>query len=116
MKQVTRYDTISFSRYDFEGTIEQVKDRLDEVVTQAKAAGMVGEGRFDIDMYEGYCGGYEVSIVYNFQRAETNAERTAREKNEAAAKAKKDAAARKKKDAEYAQYLRLKKKFGDIEE
>lgn len=115
MKQVNRYDTISIGPEDFEGTIDQVKDVLDEVVVRAKDAGMVCEGRFEIRVSEerDYFG---VDIIYSFERTETNAERAAREMIEA--KAKKDAAARKKKkkDAEYAQYLRLKKKFGDIEE
>lgn len=116
MKQVNRFDAISIGPEDFEGTIDQVKDVLEEVVVRAKDAGMVGEGRFEIRVSEEHWDYFGVDIIYSFERTETNAERAAREMIEA--KAKKDAAARKKKkkDAEYAQYLRLKKKFGDVEE
>lgn len=115
------WDSLDVNRYDFEGTADQVKANIDLIVEQARAKGMVGEGRFDLSVTAGYYDTYDLEVTYCFDRAETDKERAARElaaakaKEEAAAKRKKAAAARKlKKDAEYAEFLRLKEKFGDV--
>jgi hypothetical protein len=117
------YDKISCDRYSFEGTAEWVKTYIDSVVYEARAKGMVGEGNFDFCVIRGYYGDdYELNITYNFERVETDKERSARLAAEATAKvaaaAKRKAAAEKKKlknDAEYAEFLRLKEKFGVME-
>ena len=109
------------SRYDLEGTIDSIKASLDLVREQAVAMGMIGEGSVDISTERGYYSDdYEVVIRYYFERAETDAERVKREKLEADEKARRakdrKAAAEKRKmkaDVEYAEYERLKAKFGD---
>jgi hypothetical protein len=117
------YDKITCDRYSFEGTAESVKAFIDEVVKAAEAKGMVGEGRFDISTTLGYYDDdWETNITYEFERVETEKEKTVREKAEAERKvdaaAKRKAKAEMKKlkvDAEYAEFLRLKEKFGAIE-
>ena len=117
------YACITCDRYSFEGTAESVKDYIDTVVEKAKEKGMVGEGRFDFTAVRGYYGDdYELDIKYEFERVETEKEKVTREKAEEKAKAEKSAkrktAAEKKKlkaDAEYAEFLRLKEKFGVLE-
>jgi hypothetical protein len=113
-------ETMEVNRYDFDGTADALMDTIDLVVEKARAKGMVGDGYFDFDVERDYdyC---VLNITYNFDRTETDRERTAREraeaklKEDAANKRKKAAEARKlKKDAEYAEFLRLKEKFGDI--
>jgi hypothetical protein len=114
------HDKISCDRYSFEGSAGWVKTYIDSVVDDARAKGMVGEGNFDFSVSRGYYGDdYELNITYNFERVETDKERFAREAAEAKLKAdaaaKRKAAAEKKKltkDAEYAEFLRLKEKFG----
>lgn len=115
-------ESIDVSRYDFEGTAAEVKANIDLIVEKARAKGMVGEGRFDITTTRCYYeGDYEVEVKYDFDRTENDKERAAREKTEAklkeeaAKKRKKATEARKlKKDAEYAEFLRLKEKFGNL--
>jgi hypothetical protein len=115
-------DGLDVNRYDFDGTAEDLKRNIDLIVDKARAKGMVGEGRFDFDLVLGqYCDNYELEVTYCFDRTENDKERAvrekieARDKEEAAIKRKKAAEARKlKKDAEYAEFLRLKEKFGSI--
>ena len=114
-------DEFEVSRYDFEGTADEVKACIDLVVEKARAKGMVGEGRFDMTTVREYYDDYDIKLTYYFDRMETEKEKASREKAEAkrkadaAAKRKADAEKRKlKKDAEYAEYERLKAKFGDI--
>lgn len=115
------YDIIHCDRWSFEGTAESVKAYIDSIVEKAKEKGMVGEGRFDFSVNE-YYDEYELNVKYEFDRVETEKEKEKREKAEAklkeAAAAKRKAAAEKRKlknDAEYAEFLRLKEKFGAIE-
>lgn len=115
-------ETMEVNRYSFDGTADEVKAYVDEVVEKARAKGMVGEGRFDFDLERGYYDDdWEMKVTYDFDRTENDKERATREKAEAIAKEvaaekrKKAAEARKlKKDAEYAEFLRLKEKFGDV--
>ena len=117
------YDKISCDRYNFEGTAESVKVYIDEIVDKAKEKGMVGDGRFDFSISRGFYGDdYDLNVVYEFDRVETDKEKAAREKAEARLKEdaakKRKANAEKKKlkaDADYAVFLRLKEKFKDIE-
>ena len=117
------YDKLTCDRYMFEGTADSVKAYIDQVVVTALAKGMVGEGRFDFSIGRGYYGDdYELDITYEFDRVETEKEKVAREKAEAkrkeAAAEKRKATAEAKKlkaDAEYAEFLRLKEKFGVLE-
>jgi hypothetical protein len=108
------------NRYDFEGTIEQIKAKLDRVREEAVALGMTGEGYVDMLVNREYYGDdYNLEIVYRFNRTETEEERARREdlerRDREAAKAKRKAAAEKKRlkdDPEYAEFERLKAKFG----
>jgi hypothetical protein len=117
------YDKISCDRYSFEGTAEDVKYYIDTIVKKAEEKGMIGEGRFDLSIRSGYYDdGYELDITYEFDRVETEKEKATREKAEAklkeeAAKKRKETAEKKKlkADAEYAEFLRLKEKFGVLE-
>lgn len=115
------YDNIDCDRYSFEGSAESIKSYIDSVVADAKAKGMVGEGTFDLSIEESY---YDtrVEVKYYFNRTENEDERSTRLADEARvradAAAKRKAAAEKKKlkdDAEYAEFLRLKEKFGVLE-
>jgi hypothetical protein len=114
-------EVMEVNRYDFDGTAEEVKANVDFIVEKARAKGMISEGRFDFDLRREYYDGCVLEVTYDFDRTETDKERAAREKaaakakEVAAAKRKKAAEARKlKKDAEYAEFLRLKEKFGDV--
>jgi hypothetical protein len=109
------------NRYDFDGTADQLKSNIDLVVEKARAMGMVGEGSFDMEVCR-YYDSYELVVKYYFTRVENDNERGDREAAEArvkaAASAKRKAAAEKKKlkaDAEYAEYERLKAKFGVLD-
>jgi hypothetical protein len=111
-------DSISCSRYSFEGTAESLKSYIDSIVEEANSKGMVGEGSFDIMMNRGYYDDYELNIAYEFYRVENDKERAIRENAEAAektrkAKDRKKAAEKRmlKAEAEYAEYERLKAKF-----
>lgn len=116
------WDKITCNRYSFEGTAEDVKAYIDEVVKAAEAKGMVSEGRFDISTTRGYYDDdWETNIVYEFEREETEKEKATREKAEAKRKA--DATAKRranaemkklKADGEYAEYMRLKEKFKEL--
>lgn len=114
-----KYDTVKCDRYSFEGTAEEVKVYIDSVVEFAKNKGMIGEGRFDLSVRNGYYDDdYELVIEYDFTRSETAEEKAAREKEDADRKAdadaKRKAAAEKKKmekDPEYEEFVRLSKKF-----
>jgi hypothetical protein len=115
----TVYTELTVDRYDLEGEINTVKAWLDQVRDQAVAMGMKGEGSLDIRTTEGYYGSTEVEVVYFFNRLETDSEKAKREaqeaKRKAEAKAKRKAAAEKRKqmsDPEFAEYERLKSKFG----
>lgn len=111
---------IGVSRYDLEGTVDEIKAALDVMRNSAVAMGMVGEGRVDISTERGYYSDdYEVKVTYYFDRYEYPAEKEKREAMEAKlkadAKAKRKATAEKKKlmaDPEYAEFERLKAKFG----
>jgi hypothetical protein len=115
-------DRVNCDRWSFEGTAESVKAYIDSIVEKAKEKGMVGDGRFDICVSRGYYDDYEIDVYYDFDRVETEKEKASREKAEAkrkeAAAKKRKADAEKKKlkaDAEYAEFLRLKEKFKEIE-
>ena len=115
------YDSISCDQYSFEGTAESVKAYIDSVVETAKTKGMVGEGRFDFGVTRAYYDDYVLCVSYEFDRVETEKEKATREKAEAKRKedatTKRKAAAEAKKlkaDVEYAEFLRLKEKFGAI--
>lgn len=114
-------DTIEINRYDFEGSPSSVKEHIDEVVTKATNMGMIGEGSIDITVSNGFYDSYELNIRFYFTRVENDKERKEREDREAkdknAASEKRKAAAERrklKKDAEFAEYERLKAKFGGI--
>lgn len=117
------YDKIICDRYSFEGTAENVKAYIDNIVEAAKTHGMVGEGTFDFSVCRGYYDDdYELNVTYEFERVETEKEKATREKAEAKLKEeaakKRKATAEKKKlkaDAEYAEFLRLKEKFSVLE-
>jgi hypothetical protein len=115
-------DSVAVNRYDFDGTADQLKANIDLVVEKARAMGMVGQGTFDMEVGSDYYDSYELRIKYYFTRAENDRERATRESAEAKVKAEKSAkrkaAAEKKRlkaDSEYAEFLRLKEKFGDLE-
>ena len=115
-------DSFEVNRYDFDGTADQLKANIDLVVEKARDMGMVGQGTFDMEVGSDYYDGYELRIKYYFTRVENDKERAMREDVEAKVKAEKSAkrkaAAEKKKlkaDAEYAEFLRLKEKFGVLE-
>lgn len=114
-------ETMEVNRYHFEGTADTLKANVDLVVEKARAKGMVGDGYFDFELECGYYNDYDIKVTYDFDRVENDKEKAVREQMEAIAK-KKAAEARKKaaearklkKDGEYAEFLRLKEKFGDI--
>jgi len=115
-------EEMEVSRYEFDGTAEDLKRNIDLIVEKARAKGMTGEGRFYFDLEREYYDDYDIKVTYNFDRVENDKEKAAREKAEAKAKEeaaeKRKATAEKKKlkaDAEYAEFLRLKEKFKDIE-
>lgn len=110
---------LTIDRYDLEGSIDSIKTALDTVRGQAVAMGMKGEGSVDISVTNGFYDSYELEIRYYFSRYETDAERAKREAAEAIlkdeAKAKRRAAAQLRKmknDPEFAEFERLKAKFG----
>jgi hypothetical protein len=115
-------DSITVDRYDLEGSIPDVIGRLELLKSEAESKGMVDdEGYIDICLQDTYYDDKELEIKYYFDRVETDKEKDAREKVEAKVKA--DAAADRKKkaeqkklkaDAEFAEYERLKAKFGDL--
>ncbi len=112
-------ETITMDRYDLEGSIDSIKASLDEVHRRATAMGMVGEGTVDISVTNSYYDSYDVNVYFYFTRYEYPAEQERRLANEAKlkdeAKAKRQEAARKRKmknDPEYAEFERLKAKFG----
>lgn len=109
------YDSLKIDRYDLEGSISSIKDYLDGVRERALGMGMKGEGSLDLMITDGYV----LEVVYYFYRFENKKERESREAAEAKikadARAKRKAAAERKKlktDPEYAEYERLKAKFG----
>jgi hypothetical protein len=116
-------DRIMCDRWSFEGSAESVKAYIDSIVEKAKEKCMIGNGRFDFSPVRGYYDGEcELDVYYAFDRAETEKEKEKREKAEAKRKetaaAKRKATAEKKKlkaDAEYAEFLRLKEKFKELE-
>lgn len=115
------YDNIDCDRYSFETTAEGIKSYVEQIVAEAKEKGMVGEGSFDFFIADTYYDGHELRVKYYFDRVENEKERKAREDKELkikeAASAKRKAAAQKRKlkdDAEYAEFLRLKEKFGSL--
>ena len=110
---------LTIDRYDLEGSIDSIKTALDGVRAQAVAMGMKGEGSVDLSVFESRYDGYELEVRYYFSRYETDAERAKREaaeaklKDEAREKRKAAAQLRKmKNDPEYAEFERLKAKFG----
>jgi hypothetical protein len=115
-------ETMEVSRYEFDGTADDLKRNIDLIVEKARAKGMVGEGRFDLDLERGYYSDdYEIKVTYDFDRVENEKEKAKREaadvkrKEEATAKRKAAAEVRKlKKDVEYAEFLRLKEKFKEV--
>jgi len=114
-------DSINVNRFDLEGSITNVIKVLEFLKSEAESKGMVGEGYLDMCIEDTYYNGKELVIKYYFDRVETDKEKDIREKVEAKVKAD-AAAARKKKaeqkklkaDAEFAEYERLKAKFGDM--
>jgi len=112
-------ESMEVSRYEFDGTAEDLKRNIDLIVERAKTKGMINEGRFDFDLERGYYSDdYDIKVTYDFDREENGKEKASREKIEAkmkedaSKKRKKAAEARKlKKDAEYVEFLRLKEKF-----
>ena len=121
-------DKFTVNRYSLEGTLDNVIKELESVRRMAVDMGMVGEGSLDISTEGGggyggyYDNDYETVITYYFDRVENDKEKLIREETEAklkneAAKKRKVAAEKKKlkDDAEYAEFLRLKEKFGAIE-
>ena len=116
------YDSISCSRYSFEGTAESLKAYIDSVVEEATSKGMIGDGIFDISTNRSFYDDCDLNIKYEFNRVENDKERATREKAEAVekdrkAKDRKKAAEKRKlkADAEYAEYERMKAKF-EVEE
>lgn len=109
-------EEITIDRYDLEGTIDSVYAALNLVRDRARAMGMKGEGTVDLSVrYDGY----ELEVRYYFDRYEYPAETERREaaaaKAKEEAKAKRKAAVEKRKlknDPEYAEFERLKAKFG----
>lgn len=116
-------DKFTVNRYSLEGTLDNVIKELESVRRMAVDMGMVGEGSLDISTESVYYSSdYETVITYYFTRTENDKEKLIREETEAklkneAAKKRKVAAEKKKlkDDAEYAEFLRLKEKFGAIE-
>lgn len=115
-------ESFEVSRYDFEGTADEIKTNIDLVVEKARVNGMVGDGRFDMSTVREYYDDYCIEITYEYDRSENDNERAKREAEQekekaAAAKKRKAAAARRKlkTDAEYAEFIRLKEKFGDLQ-
>ena len=111
-------DSINMDRYSMEGSVESMIEYLNNIRQQAVDRGMVGEGSVDFSTSRGYYDSVELEVTFDFDRTETEKERIKREQAEAkAAEDKKAEAARKrqlKKDAEYLEFQRLKKKFGDV--
>jgi len=115
-------DKFIVNRYSLEGTIDNVIKELESVRRMAVDMGMVGEGSLDIyteSVY--YSSDYDTVITYHFDRVENDKEKLIREETEAkvkneAAKKRKVAVEKKKlkDDAEYAEFLRLKEKFGAL--
>ena len=118
------YDKITCDRNVFDSTADGVKEYIDSVIEKATENGMIGEGLFDFSVERGYSYSehdYELVITYEFERVETEKEKATRESAEAKLKAdatkKRKANAEKKKlkaDAEYAEFMRLKEKFGAL--
>jgi len=111
-------ENFEVNRYDFDGTAEQLKTNIDLIVERAMSKGMIGDGYFDFDLERGYGSGYEIQVLYYYDRLENDKEKAKREAEDAKLKAeadnkrKKAAEIRKlKKDTEYAEFLRLKAKF-----
>ncbi len=112
-------EKIEVNRYDLEGSIDTIKTALDLVRERATAMGMVGEGTVDISVTNDFYDGYNLDVEYYFVRYENDKERERRLANEATMKAtaaaKRKEAAQKRKmknDPEYAEFERLKAKFG----
>lgn len=110
-------DSFEVSCCDFDGTSTEVKSNIDLVVEKALGMGIVGEGRFDVDLEYSW-NEPKIVVSYNFTRTEKEKERTLREKIEAKLReekstARKVAAAKRKlkSDADYNEFLRLKEKF-----
>ena len=113
---------LTVDRYSLEGNLDYVIKELESVRKQATDMGMVGEGSLDISTDSGYYNDTNIMITYYFDRAEDEKEKAAREaaevkaKDDAAKKRKATVEAKKlKTDAEYAEFLRLKEKFGVLE-
>ena len=113
---------LTVDRYSLEGNLDYVIKELESVRKQATDMGMVGEGSLDISTDSGYYNDTNIVITFYFDRAENEKEKAAREaaevkaKDDAAKKRKATAEAKKlKTDAEYAEFLRLKEKFGVLE-
>ena len=113
-------EKLELSRYALEGSVDSIKAALDEVRNRATAMGMVGEGTVDISVTNGfYDNDYNLEVEYYFTRYEYPAEMEKRLEREAAdkalAKAKRKEVALQRKmknDPEYAEFERLKAKFG----
>jgi len=115
-------DKLAVERYNIEGNIYSIIEELQNIRDKAVDMGMVNEGSLDITTERGYYSDdYEIVITYYFDRVETEKEKATREKaeakrkEEATKKRKATAEAKKlKADAEYAEFLRLKEKFGAL--
>jgi hypothetical protein len=115
------HESFEVSRYDFEGTADEIKANIDLVVEKARVNGMVGDGRVEMSTVREYYDDYCINISYEYDRSENDKERAKREaeqekEKEAAAKKRKAAAEKKKlkADSEYNEFLRLKEKFGEL--
>lgn len=114
-------DSINVDRYDLQGSITDIVARLELLKSEAETKGMFEEGHIDMYLTDTYYDSKELIINYYFGRVETDKEKTSREqvesklKAEAAAIRKKKAEKKKlKSDTEFAEYERLKAKFGDL--
>jgi hypothetical protein len=117
-----KYDNFELSIDNFDGTADVLKAAIDSAVEKAKKMGMVKEGTFSFEARNSYYDGLEVVVYYSFWRTENEKERAIREaaelkEKERKAKRRKIAAEKKKlkDDAEYAEFLRLKEKFKEID-
>ena len=115
-------DKLTVERYNMEGNIYSIIEELQNVRDKAVDMGMVNEGNLDISTERDYYSNDSVIVIsYYFDRVENEKEKATRETVEALerdrAAAKRKAAVEKKKlqaDNEYAEFLRLKEKFGAI--
>jgi len=113
-KEITPYvvqDCLVMKSLD--SSAENLKDKIDNVVTLANSKGMVNAGSFYFSACELNDG--EIVARYYYYRSETDKEQRKRLNEEMKIKNAGTLIAKTKKDKEYAHYLRLHKKFGTDE-